>query len=102
MKKGNQPDQSGFVPTTYDRTQLTYDEAVKFAENMKIIRKRISEASHARMSERTALSGTTVSSCSPVSKLPLGSSSSARRRRLSVHSWAHAQPYADAVPLSKP
>ena len=51
MKKGNQPDQSGFVPTTYDRTQLTYDEAVKFAENMKIIRKRISEASHARMSK---------------------------------------------------
>jgi hypothetical protein len=44
----DQPDKSGFIPTTYERTQLTYEEAVKFADSLKIIRRRISEANHAR------------------------------------------------------
>jgi len=47
-KSSNQPDKNGFIPTTYDRTQLTYEEAVKFADSLKIIRRRISESNHAR------------------------------------------------------
>jgi len=50
-KSSNQPDKNGFIPTTYDRTQLTYEEAVKFADSLKIIRRRISESNHARTSE---------------------------------------------------
>ena len=51
-KKPNQPDKNGFIPTTYERTQLTYEEAVKFADSLKIIRRRISESNHARTSEQ--------------------------------------------------
>ena len=50
-KNATQPDKHGFLPTTYERTQLTYDEAVKFAESMKVIRKRIAEANVARTSK---------------------------------------------------
>lgn len=53
-KNATQPDKHGFLPTTYERTQLTYDEAVKFAESMKIIRKRIAEANMARTSMLSA------------------------------------------------
>lgn len=50
-KNTTQPDKYGFVPTTYERTELTYEEAVKFADSLKIIRKRIAEANVARTSE---------------------------------------------------
>jgi hypothetical protein len=47
-KKQGGPDSSGFVPTDYSRVKLTYEEAVKFADSLKIIRRRIQEAGHAR------------------------------------------------------
>lgn len=53
-KKSAQPDKHGFVATTYERVQLTYDEAVKFAESLKTLRRRISDANLARTSKSTA------------------------------------------------
>ena len=50
-KNATQPDKHGFLPTTYERTQLTYDEAVQFGESLKVIRKRIAEANVARTSK---------------------------------------------------
>jgi hypothetical protein len=40
-RSSSQPDKNGFVPTSYERVQLTYDEAVKFAENLKNIKARL-------------------------------------------------------------
>jgi hypothetical protein len=47
-KKSSQPDKNGFIPTNYERVQLTYDEAVTFADSLKIIRRRIQESHTAR------------------------------------------------------
>ena len=49
-KKSSQPDKNGFIPTNYERVQLTYDEATSFADSLKIIRRRIQESHTARTS----------------------------------------------------
>lgn len=50
-RSSSQPDKNGFVPTSYERVQLTYDEAVKFAENLKNIKARLVALQTARGSK---------------------------------------------------
>lgn len=46
--KSSGPDKNGFIATSYERVQLTYDEAVKFADNLKTIKKRLTDLQTAR------------------------------------------------------
>lgn len=49
-KKSSQPDKHGFVPTSFEKVQLTYEEAAKFAESLKVIRKRVNDLNISRAS----------------------------------------------------